>query len=232
MSKKKKRNRDEYGRGKHISVKTARGRKTSSTRWLQRQLNDPFVREAHRLGYRSRAAFKLLELDDRYRLFRKGAKVIDLGAAPGGWSQIALERVGSSGHVVALDRLSIEPLIGLDIIEADIFSKEAELSIKIKIGEKVDVVLSDMAAPSTGHASTDHLRIMSLAEAAYEFAQPRLVEGGVFVTKVFQGGTDRDLLEVLKHDFVKVLHAKPKSSRAASSEMYMVAMGKRSQKSS
>ena len=214
-----------YGRGKHVRVKTARGRKTSSTRWLQRQLNDPFVREAQRRGYRSRAAFKLLELDDRYGFLKKGARVVDLGAAPGGWSQIAKDRVGNSGSVVALDLVSIEPLVGVDMIEADFFSEQSVSLLDLKIGNQVDVVLSDMAAPSTGHASTDHLRIMSLAEAAYDFARPRLVKGGTFVTKVFQGGTDRDLLEILKRDFVKVRHAKPRSSRVESAELYMVAMG-------
>ena len=214
-----------YGRGKHVRVKTARGRKTSSTRWLQRQLNDPFVREAQRRGYRSRAAFKLLELDDRYEFLKKGARVVDLGAAPGGWSQIAKDRVGNSGSVVALDLVSIEPLVGVDMVEADFFSEQSVSLLDLKIGNQVDVVLSDMAAPSTGHASTDHLRIMSLAEAAYDFARPRLVEGGTFVTKVFQGGTDRDLLELLKRDFAKVRHAKPRSSRVESAEMYMVAMG-------
>ena len=213
------------GRGKHVRVKTARGRKTSSTRWLQRQLNDPFVTEAQRRGYRSRAAFKLLELDDRYGFLKKGARVVDLGAAPGGWSQIAKDRVGNSGSVVALDLVSIEPLVGVDMIEADFFSEQSVSLLDLKIGNQVDVVLSDMAAPSTGHASTDHLRIMSLAEAAYDFARPRLVKGGTFVTKVFQGGTDRDLLEILKRDFVKVRHAKPRSSRVESAELYMVAMG-------
>ena len=214
-----------FSRGKHVRVKTARGRKTSSTRWLQRQLNDPFVREAQRLGYRSRAAFKLLELDDRYGFLKKGARVVDLGAAPGGWSQIAKDRVGNSGSVVALDLVSIEPLVGVDIVEADFFSEQSLSLLESKIDTQVDVVLSDMASSSTGHASTDHLRIMSLAEAAYDFARPRLVKGGTFVTKVFQGGTDRDLLEKLKRDFAKVRHAKPKSSRVESAEMYMVAMG-------
>ena len=214
-----------YGRGKHVRVKTARGRKTSSTRWLQRQLNDPFVREAQRLGYRSRAAFKLLELDDRFGFLKKGARVVDLGAAPGGWSQVAKDRVGKSGLVVALDLASIEPLVGVNIVEADFFSEQSESLLESKIGTQVDVVLSDMAAPSTGHAATDHLRIMSLAEAAYDFARPRLVKGGTFVTKVFQGGADRDLLKMLKRDFAKVRHAKPKSSRVRSAEMYMVAMG-------
>ena len=214
-----------YGRGKHVRVKTARGRKMSSTLWLQRQLNDPFVREAQRLGYRSRAAFKLLELDDRYGFLKKGARVVDLGAAPGGWSQIAKDRVGNSGSVVALDLASIQPLPGVDIIEVDFFSEQSQALIVSKIGTEVDVVLSDMAAPSTGHTSTDHLRIMSLAEAAYDFARPLLAKGGTFVTKVFQGGTDRDLLKILKRDFATVRHAKPKSSRVESAEMYMVAMG-------
>lgn len=213
------------GRGKHVRVKTARGRKTSSTRWLQRQLNDPYVREAQRLGYRSRAAFKLLELDDRFGFLVKGAQVVDLGAAPGGWSQVAAERVGESGRVVALDLTPIEPMAGVDILEGDFYDDRVLHALEAAIGLEVDVVLSDMAAPATGHANTDHLRIMALAEAAYDFARPRLTKGGAFVAKVFQGGTERDLLQFLKRDFAKVVHAKPDSSRKESAEMYLVAMG-------
>lgn len=213
------------GRGKHVRVKTARGRKTSSTRWLQRQLNDPYVREAQRLGYRSRAAFKLSELDDKFDFLAKGARVVDLGAAPGGWSQVAAERIGENGRVVALDLSPIEPLAGVHILEGDFYDDGVLAELEAAIGPAADVVLSDMAAPATGHANTDHLRIMALAEAAYDFARPRLSEGGCFVAKVFQGGTERELLELLKRDFAKVAHAKPDSSRKESAEMYLVATG-------
>ncbi|HAA92587.1 MAG: rRNA methyltransferase [Rhodospirillaceae bacterium] len=213
------------GRGRHVRVKTARGRKTSSTRWLQRQLNDPYVREAQRLGYRSRAAFKLAELDDRFGFLEKGTRVIDLGAAPGGWSQVAAERLGDEGRVFALDIAPIEPLAGVEIFEGDFYDDRMLSELDKVVGMNVDVVLSDMAASATGHAKTDHLRIMALAEAAYDFAWPRLSDGGCFVAKVFQGGTERELLERLKRDFAKVVHAKPDSSRKESAEMYLVATG-------
>ena len=213
------------GRSKHVRVKTARGRKSSSTRWLQRQLNDPFVREAQRLGYRSRAAFKIIELHKRFGFLKRGARVIDLGAAPGGWSQIAAQHVGGDGIVVALDLHAMEPLAGVTVLEGDFYDDHIIDSLIDVIGGKVDVVLSDMAAPATGHSNTDHLRIVGLVEAAYDFARAVLAADGTFVAKVFQGGTEQNLLAVLKGDFSKVAHAKPKSSRKESSELYLVASG-------
>ena len=213
------------GRSKHVRVKTARGRKSSSTRWLQRQLNDPFVREAQRLGYRSRAAFKIIELHERFGFLKRGARVVDLGAAPGGWSQIAAQYVGGDGIVVALDLHAMEPLAGVTALEGDFYDDHIIDSLIEVIGGKVDVVLSDMAAPATGHSNTDHLRIVGLVEAAYDFARAVLAADGTFVAKVFQGGTEQNLLAVLKGDFSKVAHAKPKSSRKESSELYLVASG-------
>jgi len=206
-------------------VKTAKRRKTSSTRWLQRQLNDPYVAEAKRLGYRSRAAFKLLELDDRFKLLAPGAAVADLGCAPGGWCQVAHERVGPSGHVVGIDIQEVEPMAGVTLVQGDIMEDEALAALVDALGGKADAVLSDMAAKATGHKQTDHLRTMALAEAAYDFAARALKPGGAFVAKVLQGGTEKDLLDLLKRDFEKVAHAKPPSSRKGSSEMYVVATG-------
>lgn len=217
--------RDGLGRSKHVRVRTARGRKSSSTRWLKRQLNDPFVREAQRLGYRSRAAFKIIELHERFGFLKKAARVVDLGAAPGGWSQIAAKHVGNDGIVVALDVNSMEPLAGVTALEGDFYDDHILDSLIDIIGGKADVVLSDMAAPATGHPNTDHLRIIGLAEAAYDFARSVLATDGTFVTKVFQGGTEQDLLALLKRDFRKVAHAKPKSSRKESAELYLVASG-------
>jgi 23S rRNA (uridine2552-2'-O)-methyltransferase len=212
-------------RGQHVRVKTARGRKLSSTRWLERQLNDPYVREAQRQGYRSRAAFKLIELNERFHFLKPGQTVIDLGAAPGGWSQVAAAIVGSKGKVFALDIQPIDPLPDVVLFEGDFYDDACIDRLAAEAGGKVDIVLSDMAAPATGHAGTDHLRIIALAEAAYHFARPLLKPGGCFVAKVFQGGTERDLLALLKRDFAKVSHAKPAASRKESAEMYLVAMG-------
>ncbi|MCG8542574.1 MAG: RlmE family RNA methyltransferase [Alphaproteobacteria bacterium] len=208
-----------------VKVKTARGRKISSTRWLQRQLNDPYVQEAQRLGFRSRAAFKLQWLDEKYRLFRRGARVVDLGAAPGGWTQVAVAAVGAEGRVVALDLNDFEPVAGAECLTGDVYDPEIDARIRDALGGPADVVMSDMAAPSTGHAVTDHLRVMALLEAAYEIARPLLKPGGAFVGKILQGGTERELLTMLKRDFAKVVHAKPDASRKDSSEMYLVATG-------
>ncbi len=212
-------------RRKTVRVKTARGRKPSSTRWLQRQLNDPFVEEARKQGFRSRAAFKLQELDEKYGFLKPGARILDLGAAPGGWTQIALAAVGPQGRVAALDVQEVEPVPGAVHLLGDIYDEDVIDRIRDALGGPADVVMSDMAAPSTGHAQTDHLRVMALIEAAYDVAQSLLAPGGVFVAKVLQGGTERELLQILKRDFVKVSHAKPAASRADSREMYLVAQG-------
>ncbi len=219
------------GRSAKVRVKTAKRRSTSSARWLQRQLNDPYVAEAKRQGYRSRAAFKLLQLDDRFRFLKPGARVVDLGAAPGGWTQVVVERVkagGSSkagGKVVAIDILEMPALPGATVLLGDFLADAAPARIRAALDGPADVVLSDMAAPATGHAKTDHLRIMALAETAYAFAAEVLAPGGVFVAKVFQGGAERDLLAALKRDFAEVKHVKPEASRAESAEVYVVALG-------
>jgi 23S rRNA (uridine2552-2'-O)-methyltransferase len=208
-----------------VRVKTARRRKPSSTEWLERQLNDPYVAEAHRLGYRSRAAFKLIQLDKRFRLLATGSRVVDLGCAPGGWTQIAAVRVGPKGKVVGIDLNPTEPLPGAKIFEGDFREPETAASIRDALGGPADLVLSDMAAPATGHAVTDHLRIVALAEEAFAFAETILKPGGAFVAKVFQGGTEGELLAALKRTFTEVRHAKPAASRAESAETYVVAKG-------
>lgn len=206
-------------------VKKARGRKISSTRWLQRQLNDPYVAEAKKRGYRSRAAFKLIQLDDKFRILKRGARVVDLGAAPGGWSQVAAERCGSDHTVVAVDILEMGALRGVVFLQLDFLEDGADDKVADALTGKADVVLSDMAAPTTGHASTDHLRITAMAEIALDFAKRVLAPGGTFVCKLFQGGAERELLEQLKRDFASVRHAKPDASRRDSAETYLVAMG-------
>lgn len=210
-------------------VKTASKRSPSSTRWLERQLNDPYVAASKRGGWRSRAAFKLKEIDERHRILKPGQRVIDLGAAPGGWSQVAADRVKASegrGQVVAIDYLAFEPIPGVEIIELDFTDPTAEPELKSRLRDgHADVVLSDMAAPTIGHAKTDHLRIMGLAEAAAAFAAEVLEPGGAFLCKVFQGGTERELLSMLKRDFAVVKHVKPPASRAESSELYVLATG-------
>ncbi len=213
------------GRGLSVRVKTARGRKSSSTRWLKRQLNDPYVRQAQADGYRSRAAYKLIELDDRFGVLKKGARVIDLGAAPGGWTQVALNRVGQQGQVVALDIREWEEVAGATCMTFDFMEVDAPEKLIEAVGGPVDVVLSDMAAPATGHSQTDHLRIVALVEAAWAFAEEVLAPGGAFVSKVFQGGTEDALLKQMKLRCSKVVHAKPPSSRKESAEMYVVATG-------
>jgi len=217
------------GRMLNERVRTARNRTTSSTRWLQRQLNDPYVIEARRQGYRSRAAFKLTQLDDRFHFLRPGTRVVDLGAAPGGWTQVAVERVKSQmangGKVVGIDILEWDPVAGATVLIQDFLADEAPDMLKQAMGGPADVVLSDMAAPTTGHPPTDHLRIIHMCEVALYFALEVLSPGGTFVAKVFKGGTERELLDLLKRSFDTVRHAKPPASRAESAETYVVAMG-------
>jgi len=223
------------GRGLTARVKTAKGRKASSARWLQRQLNDPYVAEARRRGLRSRAAFKLTELDDRFRILGPGKRVVDLGSAPGGWTQVAVERTGADkgkGRVVALDVAEMEPLAGAEILCRDFLDDDAPGLLIAALGGGADVVLSDMAAPATGHTRTDHLRIMGLCEAALDFAAHVLAPGGTFVAKVLQGGAEHQLLARIKGMFSSVRHAKPPSSRKDSAEMYVVAQGFRGKRAS
>lgn len=211
-------------------VKTAKGRIASSTRWIQRQLNDPFVLEAKKRGYRARSAFKLIELNDEFHFLSKGKKVIDLGAAPGGWTQVIVELTKSDAQApttVALDILPMQEISGAKILTMDFMTPEAPLKIKELISGKVDVVVSDMAPNTTGTPSVDHIRIMQLVEEAYNFATEVLNEGGVFVAKVFQGGTEQELLSRMKRDFSFVKHAKPMASRKESPEEYVVAKGYR-----
>ena len=206
-----------------------KGLKASSTRWLERQLNDPYVAEAKRQGYRSRAAFKLVELDDKFHLLKKNATVLDLGAAPGGWSQVARQRVGSGGRVVGADILEIEPITGVDLLTLDMLSADAPSAIRAALGGPADVVLSDMASPTTGHQRTDQIRTAVLFESALEIAEDVLAPGGTFVGKVFQGGASPELLTRLKKTFRDVKHHKPPASRAESVELYLVALGYRGQ---
>jgi 23S rRNA (uridine2552-2'-O)-methyltransferase len=208
-----------------VRVKSARRRKASSTEWLTRQLNDPFVAEAKRLGYRSRAAFKLAQLDTRFHLLTTGRRVVDLGCAPGGWSQVAAARVGSAGRVVGVDLNPTDPSPGVIMLTGDFREPAIADAIREALGGPADLVLSDMAAPATGHAPTDHLRIVALAEEAFAFAEGILRPGGAFVAKVFQGGTEGELLAALKRVFAEVRHAKPAASRAESAETYVVAKG-------
>ncbi len=206
-----------------VRVKKTNQRTTSSARWLQRQLNDPYVHEAQRLGYRARSAFKLIELDDKLHFIKKGCTVIDLGAAPGGWSQIALQR--GAGKVIGLDLLPIDPMPGVTFLQMDFMNDDAPEALIMLMGSGADVVLSDMAPNTMGHKQTDHLRIMALVEAAYEFATQVLKPGGTFVSKIFQGGAQGELLKTMKADFTTVKHVKPDSSRKESSEQYVVATG-------
>jgi 23S rRNA (uridine2552-2'-O)-methyltransferase len=214
------------GRGLTERVKTAHKRSVSSTRWLQRQLNDPYVAEAKKQGFRSRAAFKLLQLDERFHFLKPGARVVDLGAAPGGWTQVAGEKVLKSGRgkVIGIDILEMDPVPGAEILHLDFMSDEAPDKLKALLDGEADVVLSDMAASATGHQQTDHLKIMALAETAYAFAAEVLAPGGTFVAKVLQGGATGDLLKELKRDFEEVRHVKPAASRKDSAEIYVVAL--------
>ncbi len=211
-------------RGITTRVKTAKGRKKSSTRWLQRQLNDPYVALAKKANYRSRAAFKLIDLDEKFKFLRKGSKIIDLGAAPGGWTQVALERNGDNGKIIAVDLLPMD-VSGCVFIQGDFLDPETSKKILEEMPEKADIVMSDMAHNTTGDKATDHLRIMALVEEAYHFALEHLAENGVFIAKVFQGGTEKTLLNDIKKHFKVVKHAKPESSRADSKESYLVATG-------
>ena len=212
------------GRRAAVRVRTARGRSTSSQRWLQRQLNDPYVAEAKKRGYRSRAAFKLLQLDDQVRFLKPGARIVDLGAAPGGWMQVVLERA-KGGTVIGIDLLPVKPIAGATVVIKDFYDEDAPELLTRLLGGPADVVLSDMAAAATGDPQIDHLRIMALAEAAYEFAERILKSGGTFVAKVLHGGTERTLLDQLRRDFTRVRHIKPPASRADSAEMYVLATG-------
>ncbi len=206
-------------------VKTANKRSLSSQKWLERQLNDPYVARAKREGYRSRAAYKLLEIDEKYKILKPGQRVVDLGAAPGGWSQIAAKVVGAKGKVVGIDLLPIDPMPGVEFIELDFLDESAPGRLIDMLGGPADVVMSDMAANTTGHKKTDHLRIIGLAEAAIYFAREILAPGGAFIAKVFQGGTENQLLADLKRDFAVVRHVKPAASRADSAELYVLATG-------
>jgi 23S rRNA (uridine2552-2'-O)-methyltransferase len=212
-----------------VRVKTARGRKPSSTRWLQRQLNDPYVARAKREGFRSRAAYKLLEIDEKLHLLRPGQTIIDLGSTPGGWSQVAARRIRAEkgeGFLLAIDINPMESVPGTEFLQCDFMSDEGLAMTRAALGKrKADLVLSDMAAPATGHRQTDHLRIMALCEAALEFARETLAPGGGFVAKVLAGGTEQNLLAEMKRDFAKVRHVKPKASRKDSAEIYVAATG-------
>jgi len=216
-------------------LKDQKRRTASSRAWLTRQISDPYVARAKREGFRSRAAFKLAEVDDRYKVLKPGARVVDLGAAPGGWSEIAARRVGAGGRVIALDILDMKPVPGVEFLQLDFLDPSAPQRLEAMLGSggdapgrdqiKADIVLSDMAANATGHRQTDHLRIMALAEAAAEFARQVLAPGGVFLCKVLQGGTEAALLAELKRDFSSVKHVKPPASRSDSSELYLLAKG-------
>jgi 23S rRNA (uridine2552-2'-O)-methyltransferase len=210
-----------------VRIKGSKIRKPSSRRWLERQLNDPYVARAKREGLRSRAAFKLSEIDDKMRFLKKGARVVDLGAAPGGWSQVAAKRVGAprEGRVVAIDVLPMGPIAGVDFVQLDFLDPSAPEKLKAMLGGGADVVLTDMATNATGHARTDHLKIMALVEAVADFAREVLTPGGAFLAKVLQGGTEASLLAALKRDFTQVKHVKPPASRADSAELYLLATG-------
>ena len=215
------------GRDLKVGVRS-KGRSQASRLWLQRQLNDPYVARARREGYRSRAAFKLAEIDDKHRFLKPGARVVDLGAAPGGWSQVAAARVKAAdgvGRVVAIDLLDMEPIAGVSFRRLDFLDPAAPEEIKALLGGPADVVLSDMAANTTGHRKTDHLRIVALVEAAVDFAREVLKPGGVFLAKVLQGGTEGAILAVLRRDFASVRHVKPPASRPDSAELYVLAAG-------
>jgi len=207
---------------KTTRVKTAKKRKTSSTRWLERQLNDPYVDKAKAEGYRSRAAYKILEIDERAKILKKGMRIVDLGSAPGGWSQVAAEK---GCTVVAIDLLHVDELPGVEFLQMDFMDDDAPDKLKEMLGGLADAVLSDMAPNTMGHKQTDHLRIMAVVEAAYYFAREVLKPGGTFVAKVFQGGAQNTILAEMKKDFKTIKHIKPPSSRKESSEQFLVAQG-------
>lgn len=208
-----------------VKVKTGARRSLSSKKWLERQLNDPYVAAAKDAGYRSRAAFKLIQLDEQFKLLKPGLRVVDLGAAPGGWSQIAAGKIGRQGKLVGIDLLPIDPLSGADFIMLDFTADEAPGQLKAMLNGAADLVLSDMAPSTTGHTQTDHIRIMGLAELAAAFAAEVLTPGGNFICKLFQGGGEKQFLDQIKRDYAKVRFAKPAASRADSSEAYLVAQG-------
>jgi 23S rRNA (uridine2552-2'-O)-methyltransferase len=223
------------GRGRRdlrVRVKTAKGRKLSSTRWLERQLNDPYVARARAEGYRSRAAYKLIEIDDRFGFLKPGARVVDLGAAPGGWTQVAVQRVNADGmqkgravgRVIGVDLAPVDPIPGAEILTLDFLDEGADATIRARLG-RADAVISDLAPPASGHAATDHLRIVALVEAAADFAMSVLEPGGTFVAKVLAGGAESALVARLNRAFARVRHVKPPASRADSSEKYLVATG-------
>ncbi len=216
---------DKSSRSLTVRVKTAKKRSNSSVRWLQRQLNDPYVVKAKQDGYRSRAAFKIVELDEKFGLLKPGMKVVDLGCAPGGWSQVAVEKVGPKGRVVGCDLLEVDPVPGATLIVQDFLAEEAPDVMKGLLGGQANLVMSDLASNTTGHGPTDHIRIIHLCELAYQFATEVLAPGGAFVCKVRQGGTERELLKLMQKDFTTVKHAKPDASRKDSAESYVVAMG-------
>ena len=210
-------------RGLRVTLKKSLGRTTGQQKWLQRQLNDPYVRAAQEQGWRARAAFKLLELDERFHLLKPGVRVVDLGAAPGGWTQVAVKK--GAAKVVGIDLLAIEPITGASLIQGDFTDDSMEARLKHVLDGRADLVLSDMAPNTTGHTMTDHIRIMGLADLALHFAMEMLEPGGAFVAKVFQGGSEKQMLDQLKRHFTTVKHAKPPASRKESSELYVVALG-------
>jgi 23S rRNA (uridine2552-2'-O)-methyltransferase len=212
------------GSGGRQRVRTSRGRTAQSTRWLERQLNDPYVRQARAEGYRSRAAYKLIELDEKFTLLRGAKRILDLGVAPGGWSQVARKQVPRAA-IVGIDLLPTDPIDGVILLQMDFLDDAAPAKLEEALGGPADLILSDMAANTVGHPQTDHLRTMGLVEAAADFAIQVLEPGGAFVAKVFAGGTDRDLLILLKQNFTTVKHAKPPASRKDSSEWYVIAQG-------
>ena len=208
-----------------VRVKTSKYRKTSSNRWLERQLNDPYVLESKQMGYRSRAAFKLIQLDEKFKFLGKNKTIVDLGCAPGGWTQIAVERLHGTGQIVGIDILETTPIEGATLICQDFTSDDAPEKLKALLNGEADVVMSDMAANTTGHQQTDHLRTIALVEAAYTFAKEVLKKGGIFIAKVFQGGAEGEMLADMKKNFTKVSHYKPDASRTTSPETYVVAQG-------
>ena len=213
-------------------LKDEKRRTLSSRTWLERQIRDPYVARAKREGFRSRAAYKLAEIDDKYRLLKPGTRVVDLGAAPGGWSEIAARRVGAGGRVLAIDILDMKPIAEVEFLKLDFLDATAPQRLKDLLGGQADLVLSDMAANATGHRQTDHIRIMALAEAAAHFAREVLAPGGSFLCKVLQGGTEVALLAELKRDFASVKHVKPQASRSDSAELYLLARGFRRRETS
>ncbi len=222
--------RDKMGGGRlKVRVKTGKGRTVSQKNWLERQLNDPYVHEARKLGYRSRAAFKLSEIDDKYKFLKPGGLVVDLGAAPGGWSQVSAQRVKSvegKGKVIAIDMHGMDEIPGVTIFKKDFYDEDAPAVLIASMGgAKADVVLSDMASHATGHRQTDHINIIALVEAGYDFARQVLKPGGTYLAKVLRGGTENQLLSAMKKDFATVRHVKPMASRDDSAELFVLATG-------